>query len=74
MVRPEALRLVSEPADGDLEGEVLERRFAGPVTHYRVRVGDAEWLVNGGPADARVGDRVGVREAGGGLALAVAGA
>ncbi|HEX7120054.1 MAG TPA: ABC transporter ATP-binding protein [Longimicrobiales bacterium] len=44
----------------DLQGEVLERRYAGPVTHYRVRLEGAELVVHGGPADAAVGDRIGV--------------
>jgi ABC-type Fe3+/spermidine/putrescine transport system ATPase subunit len=48
MVRPEALRLVAaedaDPADG-LVGRVLERRFAGAVTIYRVEVPDAPELV-----------------------------
>ena len=70
MVRPEALRVVPTPEAGDLVGEVAERRFAGPVTHYIVRVGDASLLVHGGPTDAAVGERVGVRAAGGMLALA----
>jgi hypothetical protein len=55
-------------ADGDLVGEVLERRFAGPVTHYRVRAAGTELLVHGSAADAAVGDRVGVRATG--IALA----
>jgi len=56
-----------------LEGEVVERRFAGPVTHYRVRVGDAELLVHGGAADAQAGDRVSVRPMGDPLAFPAAG-
>lgn len=74
MVRPEALRLqpaavaagVGSGAAGDgvgLEGEVVERRFAGPVTHYRVRAGTSELLVHGGAHDAEVGDRVTVHVA-----------
>jgi hypothetical protein len=48
MVRPEALRL--QVASGDtpgagLVGRVLERRFAGAVTMYRVAVADAPELV-----------------------------
>jgi len=57
-------------ADGDLMGEVLERRFAGPVTHYRVRAAGTELLVHGSASDASVGDRVAVRAAG--IALAYA--
>ncbi len=74
MIRPEALRIVRTPESGDLTGEVLERRFAGPVTHYVVRAGDAELLVHGGLADAASGDRVGLRIAGAALAFETAGA
>jgi ABC-type Fe3+/spermidine/putrescine transport system ATPase subunit len=37
MVRPEALRLVDEATEGALGGRVLDRRFAGMATFYRVR-------------------------------------
>ncbi|HEX8696588.1 MAG TPA: ABC transporter ATP-binding protein [Longimicrobium sp.] len=62
MVRPEALRIVrSESADGEaLRGRVLDRRFAGAVTFYRIAVGDAEILAQAGRADAVPGDAVGV--------------
>ncbi|HEY8375885.1 MAG TPA: ABC transporter ATP-binding protein, partial [Nannocystis sp.] len=59
-----------DPESSGLEGEVLERRFAGPVTHYRVRVGGAELLVHGGAADAGAGDRVRVHAVGVPLAFA----
>lgn len=70
MVRPEALRIVTAPEAGDLVGEVLSRRFAGPVTHYVVRAGTAELLVHGRPGDAAVGDRIGVRAEGAAFAFA----
>ena len=72
MVRPESLRLgrCIERNPLDLEGIVLERRFAGAVTQYRVKAGDAELLVHGGPADARPGEEVVVRLAEGTLPLA----
>ena len=57
MVRPEAMRLTSA-ADG-LAGSVLDRRFAGAATFYRVGLSDGrEALVQGGPADAAPGDSV----------------
>ena len=52
------------PESSGLEGEVAERRFAGPVTHYRIRVGGAELLVHGGADDADAGDRVRVHAVG----------
>ncbi|HEX7050133.1 MAG TPA: ABC transporter ATP-binding protein [Longimicrobiales bacterium] len=71
LARPESLRLGSTSTDDGardaappdaaaLRGTVTERRFAGPVTHYRVRLGELELLVHGGPDDARVGDDVAV--------------
>jgi len=59
MVRPETLRLL---ADGDADprgvpGRVLDRRFAGAATFYRVELADgSEALVQGGPRDASAGD------------------
>jgi len=72
MVRPESLRLARciERTPSDLAGIVVERRFAGPYTQYRVKAGDAELLVQGGPADARPGEEVVVRLAEGTLPLA----
>jgi len=57
MVRPEALRLGH---GGDaVDARVLDRRFAGAATFYRVALADgAEALVQGGPADAAPGDAV----------------
>lgn len=65
MIRPEALRILPSNAGArratDLEGTVLERRFAGAVTHYRIRAGELELLAHGTPADARPGETVVVR-------------
>jgi iron(III) transport system ATP-binding protein len=59
MVRPEALALVSDWADGSLPGRVLDRRFAGASTFYRVSVeGGPEVLVQGRPDEANAGDAV----------------
>jgi iron(III) transport system ATP-binding protein len=65
MARPEALRVSRDGAaedGGTLRGTVADRRFAGAVTFYRVTLADgAELLVQGGAADAGVGDAVSVR-------------
>ncbi len=63
MARPEGLRILPEgaPRDGSaVEGRVLDRRFAGAVSFYRVEAGGAEVLVQGGAADAQAGDAVAV--------------
>ncbi len=64
MVRPEALQLLragSERSPVDLQGSVVDRRFAGALSFYRVQVGERELLVQGGAADAAPGDGVWVR-------------
>ena len=64
MARPESLRLLradGERGETDLEGSVLDRRFAGAASFYRVRTGDVEIVVQGGPSDAAAGDAVWVR-------------
>jgi ABC-type Fe3+/spermidine/putrescine transport system ATPase subunit len=59
MVRPEALELAAGGAEGALPGRVLDRRFAGAATFYRVTVeGDREVLVQGRPHEADAGDTV----------------
>jgi ABC-type Fe3+/spermidine/putrescine transport system ATPase subunit len=67
VVRPEALAFVAAGAEGALPGRVAGRRYAGPVTLYRVEleVGhDVEVAVAergiaaGGTAAAAAGDRV----------------
>jgi ABC-type Fe3+/spermidine/putrescine transport system ATPase subunit len=59
MVRPEALVLAPEGTDGALPGRVLDRRFAGAATFYRVAVdGGPEVLVQGRPHEADAGDVV----------------
>ena len=63
MVRPEQLRVSRAPAPaegGALAGRVLDRRFAGPVTFYRVAVDGAELLAQGARADAAPGDEISV--------------
>jgi iron(III) transport system ATP-binding protein len=70
MVRPEALRL--SPADpGAVSGTVLDRRFAGAATFFRVGLADgSEALVQGGPSDASPGDAVHLAPAGPAVAYA----
>jgi iron(III) transport system ATP-binding protein len=59
MVRPEALVLAAEGTGGALSGRVLDRRFAGAATFYRVQVQDGpEVLVQGRPHEADAGDVV----------------
>jgi ABC-type Fe3+/spermidine/putrescine transport system ATPase subunit len=60
-VRPEALRF-SVPGDGDVEGTVEGRRFAGASSTFVVRLDDGTTLeVNAPYLLAAPGDRVGVR-------------
>jgi hypothetical protein len=67
MVRPEALSIVpgsdasQEATTGDLRGTIVERRFAGAATLYRVRVGDVDLSILGRAGDARPGDPVRLR-------------
>jgi iron(III) transport system ATP-binding protein len=50
MVRPESLRLGGEGTEGGIPARVLDRRFAGAATFYRVAVeGGPEVLVQGRP-------------------------
>jgi ABC-type Fe3+/spermidine/putrescine transport system ATPase subunit len=59
MVRPEALLLAPEGTAGALPARVLDRRFAGAATFYRVQVeGGPEALVQGRPHEADAGDVV----------------
>jgi iron(III) transport system ATP-binding protein len=59
MVRPEALELVAEGAADAIPARVVDRRFAGAATFYRVETeGGAEVLVQGRPHDANPGHAV----------------
>ncbi|HEY0154317.1 MAG TPA: ABC transporter ATP-binding protein [Longimicrobium sp.] len=71
MVRPEAMSVTGAP-DGDaLHGHVLDRRFAGSATFYRVGfAAGSEALVQGGPGDASPGQPVRVTLAAGAAAVA----
>ena len=62
IVRPEGLTLSLAEQDGSLEGEIVERQFAGESTFYQVdlAVGGEIW-VRGREDAAQVGDHVWVR-------------
>jgi ABC-type Fe3+/spermidine/putrescine transport system ATPase subunit len=72
LVRPEALRL-SAPTPGALMGTVMERRFTGSASLYKVVTdGGAALEVSGPPRSVKASDRVGImpsRRAGGGIHL-----
>jgi ABC-type Fe3+/spermidine/putrescine transport system ATPase subunit len=71
MVRPEAMRLAGAGDQDAVEARVLDRRFAGAATFYRVALADgSEALVQGGPADASPGEPVGLALADGAPAVA----
>jgi iron(III) transport system ATP-binding protein len=71
MVRPEAMRLAGAGDHHAVEARVLDRRFAGAATFYRVALADgSEALVQGGPADASPGEPVRLALAGGVAAVA----
>ena len=73
MARPESLGIVRDPAVDAIRGRVLDRRFAGALSFYRVAVeGGAELLVQGGAAAATAGEEVGVAIAPGADVLAFA--
>jgi len=61
VMRPEGLSLVAPDQSGALEGQIVERRYAGEITYYGVELeGGARVLVSGSVGSGRVGDRVGV--------------
>ena len=67
MARPEALQITPIDASEDagaIEGVVAERRFAGPVSQYRVQTFGAELLITGGHDDVEPGTRVRIRPKG----------
>ena len=73
MARPESLRITrteSLPSDA-LAGRVVDRRFAGAASFYRITLADgAELQVQGGPADAQAGEAVSIALAEGAVPLA----
>ncbi|HYJ80756.1 MAG TPA: ABC transporter ATP-binding protein [Longimicrobiaceae bacterium] len=66
MLRPEALRIAGDAADnaGALRGRVLDRRFAGAATFYRLAAEGGELLVEGRPGAAADGAEVAVEPRG----------
>lgn len=59
MVRPEGMELAGADAAGALPGRVLDRRYAGSATFYRVALdGGPEVLIHGRPHEASAGDAV----------------
>jgi len=71
MARPESLVIVRDPAVDAVRGRVLDRRFAGAQSFYRIAVdGGPELLVQGSAASASPGDEVGVTPAPGANVLA----
>jgi len=73
MARPESLVIVREPAADAVRGRVLDRRFAGAVSFYRVAIdGGAEVLVQAGASAAEAGEEVGIVPSPGATVLAFA--
>jgi ABC-type Fe3+/spermidine/putrescine transport system ATPase subunit len=69
LLRPESLRLVPAESEGSLAGTVLERRYAGETSYYRVAVdGGGEVVVAGAVLAASEGQQVGVSPSGEGPA------
>ncbi|MGD2151655.1 MAG: ABC transporter ATP-binding protein [Gemmatimonadales bacterium] len=60
LARPEALAFAAPDEDGALRGEVSDRRFAGSVYVYTVRVEGGELEIQGGVDPAQTGEVVGV--------------
>jgi ABC-type Fe3+/spermidine/putrescine transport system ATPase subunit len=64
VLRPDALEIVVPPARGDWPGTIVERRFAGALLAYRVKLADGvEVEVHTTERGREIGDAVGVRVA-----------
>ena len=62
VLRPDALEMVVPPARGDWPGTIIERRFAGALLAYRVRLADElEVEVHTTERGREIGDSVEVR-------------
>jgi ABC-type Fe3+/spermidine/putrescine transport system ATPase subunit len=62
VLRPDALEMVAPPGAGDWPGTIVERRFAGALLAYRVRLADdVEVEVHTTERGRVIGDAVGVR-------------
>jgi iron(III) transport system ATP-binding protein len=70
MVRPEALVLLPDGAEGALAGTVVERQFTGPTEYYGLRLDSGAEVLVSTPATGEqghaVGSRVGVAPGGAG--------
>lgn len=70
LLRPEGLRLVPAESEGSLAGTVLERRYAGETTYYRVKVdAGGEVVVADAVRAADEGRKVGIAPSDEGPAL-----
>jgi ABC-type Fe3+/spermidine/putrescine transport system ATPase subunit len=58
VVRPEALEFTARPRADAIEGEIVERRYAGRTAYFRVATAAGELEVLAPPLAARDGDRV----------------
>jgi ABC-type Fe3+/spermidine/putrescine transport system ATPase subunit len=62
VLRPDALEMGAPPAPGDWPGTIVERRFAGALLAYRVRLADeVEVEVHTTERGREIGESVGVR-------------
>jgi ABC-type Fe3+/spermidine/putrescine transport system ATPase subunit len=62
VLRPDGLEIVVPPARGDWPGTIIERRFAGALVAYRVKLADAvEVEVYTTERGREIGESVGVR-------------
>jgi ABC-type Fe3+/spermidine/putrescine transport system ATPase subunit len=62
VLRPDALDMVAPPAPGDWPGTIVERRFAGALLAYRVKLADGvEVEVHTTERGREIGEAVGVR-------------
>ena len=62
VLRPDALDMVAPPGHGDWPGTIIERRFAGALLAYRVKLGDeVEVEVHTTERGREIGESVGVR-------------
>ena len=63
VLRPDALEIVVPSTRGDWTGTIIERRFAGALLAYRVKLADVEVEVHTTERGRQIGEAVGVRVA-----------
>jgi ABC-type Fe3+/spermidine/putrescine transport system ATPase subunit len=62
VLRPDALEMIAPAEAGDWQGTIVERRFAGALLAYRVKLaGDSEMEIHTTERGREIGDAVGVR-------------